>query len=87
MISLSEYQVPRDHDMGWNHAHVGLTVAPGRLLFAGLGACLLMFTERGSTGLLIMVLVDFVFAMWLGLTIGFGGVPRGKMMDLTKKRQ
>lgn len=60
---------------------------PGRLFFAGLGAYLLKFTEMGSTGLLIMVLVDFMFAMWLGLTIGFGGVPRGTMNDLTKKRQ
>jgi len=39
----------------------------------------------GSTGLLIMVLVDFVFAMWLGLTIGFGGVPRGMIM-ISRKR-
>jgi hypothetical protein len=56
-------------------------------LFAGIGACLLKFTDMGSTGLLIMVLVDFVFAMWLGMTIGFGGVARGEMMDLTKKKK
>jgi len=64
-----------------------LMVVWGRLVFAALEAGLLVFTDRGSTGLLIMLVCDLGFALWLGSTIGFGFVERGKMKDLTKKKQ
>ena len=62
-------------------------LVPGRLLFAAITAYLLVFTNRGSTGLFIMFVCDFVFALWMGATIGFGGVERGTLKDLTKKWQ
>lgn len=38
-------------------------------------------------GLLIMFLSDFVFAIWLGSSVGFGGVARGSMNDFKRKSQ
>jgi hypothetical protein len=55
------------------------------MFFAGVMAYLLLFTDRASTGLLTMFLCDFSFALWLGMTVGFGGVSRGTLRDLTKK--
>ena len=57
------------------------------MFFAGVMAYLLLFTDRASTGLLTMFLCDFSFALWLGMTVGFDGVSRGKLRDLTKKTQ
>ena len=59
--------------------------APGRMVFAAIMAYLLLFTDRASTGLFIMFLCDFSFGLWLGMTVGFGGVSRGRMRDLTRK--
>jgi hypothetical protein len=64
-----------------------LMVVWGRLVFAALEAGLLVFTDRASMGLLTMLVCDLGFALWLGSTIGFGFVERGKMKDLTKKKQ
>ena len=61
--------------------------APGRMFFAMITAYLLLFTDRGTTGLLMMFVVDFSFALWLGMITGFGGVSKGKMRDFTKKSQ
>jgi hypothetical protein len=55
-------------------------------LSVSIEACLLLFTDRGSTGLLTMCVIDFTFAVWLGLTIGFGGVEKGNL-DLEKKQK
>jgi len=55
------------------------------MFFAAVMAYLLFFTDRASTGLLLMFVGDFSFALWLGMTVGFGGVSRGKLKDLTKK--
>lgn len=63
-----------------------LMVVWGRLVFAALETGLLVFTDRRSTGLLTMLVCDLGFALWLGSTIGFGFVERGKMKDLTKKK-
>jgi hypothetical protein len=57
------------------------------MFFAVVTAYLLLFTDRASTGLFVMFICDFSFALWLGMTIGFGGVSRGKLRDLSEKSQ
>lgn len=60
----------------------------GRLGFAALELYLMFFTDSGSTGLVIMFLVDTIGALCLGSTIGFQWPARGKFSaDLTKKKQ
>jgi hypothetical protein len=46
---------------------------------------LLLFTDRGSTGLFMILVADFVFAIWLGLSVGFGGRRRGRLLDFSNE--
>jgi hypothetical protein len=82
MTSLCGPQVPSPHSI------LLMRLVRGRLLFASISGYLLLFTDRGSTGLLTMFLVDTIFALWLGFTIGFGGVERGTLdvQRLEKRR-
>ena len=59
----------------------------GRLIAGATTISLMLFTDLGSTGLLIMFLVDTTGALILGSKIGFSGPPRGSFSDLTKKNQ
>jgi hypothetical protein len=52
---------------------------------ASLTAYLTFFTDTGSTGMFIMLVVDVVFAIWLGMTIGFGGGKGGTLPEFSKK--
>lgn len=60
-------------------------VVPGRLVMASLTAYLTFFTDMGSTGMFIMLVTDVIFAIWLGMTIGFGGGKGGTLPDISKK--
>jgi len=50
-----------------------------------ISAYLLLFTDRGSTGLFMILVADLVFAVWLGLSVGFGGGRQGTLPDFSKK--
>jgi hypothetical protein len=66
---------------------LNIDLVPGKLIFSALEAYLLLFTDRASTGLFLMLVGDFGFAVWLGCTIGFGFAERGALKDLTKQKQ
>jgi hypothetical protein len=52
---------------------------------ASLTAYLTFFTDLGSTGMFIMLVADIIFAIWLGITVGFGGGKGGTLPDFSKK--
>jgi hypothetical protein len=52
---------------------------------ASLTAYLTFFTDLGSTGMFIMLVADVAFAIWLGITVGFGGGKGGTLPDFSKK--